>query len=190
MKSARTLPRLVGITGRAGAGKDTLADFLVERCGYVKYSLATPLKLALNAAFGFTPEQWEDRAWKEQVIDWIGKSPRQLAQTLGTEWGRTHVAADIWLRCADRFIEQADRPVVIADVRFANEAVLIHRHGGRLVKVSRPGVDGVAAHASENGVDDVFIHHWAANTSTPDALGVTVVDSLRLPLQPIDHHLI
>ncbi len=43
--------KLIGITGRAGAGKDTVADYLVENYDFVKRGFADPLYEEVSAAF-------------------------------------------------------------------------------------------------------------------------------------------
>ena len=80
--------QLIGLTGRAGCGKDTIASFLCEAHGFVQIALADPLRDGLKAMLGVTDEQLHRRDLKEAPIDWIGRSPRELLQTLGTEWGR------------------------------------------------------------------------------------------------------
>lgn len=49
--------KLVGISGQAGSGKDTVADYLVSEYGYVKVSLADPIKRFGREVFGFTDTQ-------------------------------------------------------------------------------------------------------------------------------------
>lgn len=146
--------KLIGLTGLAGAGKDTAADYLVQHHAWRKVSFAQPLKDGLCAMFGWSPEQLLDREWKESVIPSIGKSPRQLMQTLGTEWGREMVHRDLWLILAEQAIASKleYRDVVVSDVRFDNEADMIRSMGGRIVHISRKGISGVAAHTSESGV--------------------------------------
>lgn len=48
---------IIGITGKAGAGKDTAADVLVERFNFVKVALADPLKRICKDVFDFSDEQ-------------------------------------------------------------------------------------------------------------------------------------
>jgi hypothetical protein len=48
---------IVGLCGQAGAGKDTVADFLVKNHGFVKVALADPLKRICRDVFAFTDEQ-------------------------------------------------------------------------------------------------------------------------------------
>lgn len=165
------LPKLIGITGAAGSGKDTLADFLAPRS--VKYSFARPLKRALNAMFGWEMAQWDDRDWKEAVQPWLGKSPRQLAQTLGTEWGRESVHPELWILLARRELETLrqvfpTQAIVIPDCRFDNEAQLIEELGGVVIKIVRPGLASVTAHKSEAGVSQKFISCHIVNAWGPE----------------------
>lgn len=149
---------LIGITGYAGSGKDTIGDWFVSRRHAHQYSFALPIKVGICAAFSLPFDVFVDRRLKEMPIEGIGKSPRELAQTLGTEWGRTHVGNDIWVIAAERKLKQlghwGDGLTVITDVRFENEAAWIRKHGS-LIHVTRPGANGsvgVHNHASEAGI--------------------------------------
>lgn len=158
--------KLIGLTGSAGAGKDTIANAIVAKYpGAEKYSWALPLKQALNACFGWTMEKWDDRVWKEKEILWLGKSPRQLAQLLGTEWGREQVHPELWVMLGLQRYKAHDpsTPFVIADVRFDNEARAIHRHGGVVIKIFRDDAEPIFAHKSENGVSPELIDFTLGN---------------------------
>lgn len=163
-------PRLIGITGKAGSGKDTLADAIVLEFGAVKYNFALPLKEGLNAIMGWSMEMWNDRVWKEREIRWLGKSPRQCAQTLGTEWGREEVHPELWVMLALHRFELHSQtskvPFVIADVRFDNEARAIRRQGGVVIKVIRPDANPISEHVSEKGVSDEHIDHVLVNDTS------------------------
>jgi len=132
---------LIGLTGVALAGKDTAAAHLHRQHEFFRMAFADPLREGLKAMFGlgdwnFTPEG------KERVVAWIGKSPRELLQTLGTQWGRDLVHRQIWCRLMDQRIRPRlahGRPVVITDVRFIDEARFIYSHGGQIWRVIRPG---------------------------------------------------
>ena len=50
---------IIGVSGQAGSGKDTVADFLVKNHGFVKVALADPLKRACKEFYNFT----EDQLW-------------------------------------------------------------------------------------------------------------------------------
>lgn len=49
--------KLIVLSGEAGAGKDSVADFLAEKHGWVKFSLSAPMKRFCGDMFGFTDEQ-------------------------------------------------------------------------------------------------------------------------------------
>lgn len=146
--------RLIGMTGRAGSGK-TLAAGMIP--GAVVIQLADPLYAALATLLGVPEVLLRDRGFKERPIDWIGKSPRQLLQSLGTEWGRDSVRPDLWLEQCRRRIamlqEHGVGTIVVADVRFENEASMIREAGGVVWHVRRPAADGAeVAHSSEAGI--------------------------------------
>jgi hypothetical protein len=48
---------IIVLSGEAGAGKDSVADILVERHKFIKYSLAGPLKRFAEDMFGFNWDQ-------------------------------------------------------------------------------------------------------------------------------------
>jgi hypothetical protein len=72
---------------------------------------------------------------------------RGLLQRMGTEVGRQMFGEQVWINKAMEIAEREDN-VVFSDVRFHNEADAILRAGGRLWRVTRPGVGPVNSHAS------------------------------------------
>lgn len=48
---------ILGLSGHAGSGKDTMADHLVEKYNFTKVSLADPLKRICKEVYDFTDEQ-------------------------------------------------------------------------------------------------------------------------------------
>jgi hypothetical protein len=150
---------LVGITGPAGSGKDTVADYLVREHGFVKLSFAGPLKAMLAAAGMPEPA---DRALKEHMVPGFTFTWREAAQTLGTQWGRA-LDPEIWVKVVEQRLLSAapSARYVLSDVRFENEAAMIRRCGGTVLHMTGRAADlGVnAAHASEAGIA-VFAQDW------------------------------
>ena len=149
-----TVPRLIGLHGPARSGKDTVGQMLVDGFGVQPLSFAEPIRNALRGMMNLTDVHFHGDL-KEAVMPWLGKSPRQLMQTLGTEWGRGIVHPDLWLLLAEREIEKAfehGRSVVITDVRFENEAEFVRKQGGQVWHVHRANAVKVNAHASEAGI--------------------------------------
>lgn len=96
--------RIVGITGRARSGKDTLADMIVaaSRSG-IWMSFADPIRHFIARVSGLPYAELVDSPRKETPIPDLGnKSPRQMMQTLGTEWGRDLIDSDLWIKVARR----------------------------------------------------------------------------------------
>ena len=148
-------PMLIGLSGKAGVGKDTAGKFLCDRYRCLHYYFAKPLKEGAKIMFALTDEQIEN---KEKVIEPWGMSPRKLYQRLGTEVGRG-IDVNIWVKNAEMFVRQnAGFTVVITDVRFSNEAFWIHNRGGVVINIVRDQADiKESKHSSEGGLkpDDI-----------------------------------
>ena len=147
------LPRVVALTGAAGSGKSTAADYLIRHHGYERVKFADPLKDMMRA-IGLS-ERYIEGDLKEEPTPWLrGKTPRHAMQTLGTEWGRNCIGEDFWvflwrMRCIDVIVGEDGR-VVVDDCRFPNEAAAVRSLGGVIIKLEgRGGIAG--AHASEAG---------------------------------------
>jgi hypothetical protein len=196
--------KLIGITGHAGTGKDTIADYIQQNykdC-YIE-SFAKPLKAACAAAFGLPVEYFNDRELKEQEVFW-GTTPRKIAQFVGTEMFRESVhslynerevfnyPAGHWINLLQaRLTGQSAPPegegfyepgetIIIPDVRFQDEADWIWNNNGIVIKVTREGcygAVGLPGHSSEAGVTTDFKYqknHLIINNGTKKELYETV----------------
>lgn len=153
--------RVIGITGRKYAGKDTVANYLCGEHGFVKLSFAAPLKETCKQLFGLTDDQVNGNS--KEVIDkrW-NVSPRRIMQFVGTELYRNHMGElfpgmgrDFWIEHMKYTIGELQKTnshvkVVISDVRFQNEIDFIHdSFNGEIWRVHRETED-VVEHESEN----------------------------------------
>lgn len=150
-------PILIGLTGRARSGKSTAAEHLVGTYLLEHYAFADPLRDGLMAIFNLDPTDFEgDR--KERPLAWLDRSPRQLMQSMGTEWARNTVHPDVWVKLAEQNLDYMTKALgavlgfVVSDVRFENEADLIRRRGGTIIHISRADAQAVNPHVSEAGV--------------------------------------
>lgn len=182
-----TAPRtIIAFTGLAGSGKSTAAAHLVSQRGFTRIRFAGPLK-AMMAALGLTHEQIEGSE-KEQPCELLGgKTPRWAMQSLGTEWGRDMIAPDLWIRAFNVALANTrpDMPVVVDDCRFPNEAAAIHKAGGVLIRIERPGAGaGAAGHSSEAHTLSVSrtIYNTGSEKMLLQEIGILVSD-----LSWIDH---
>jgi len=141
-------PILIGVVGLIGAGKDTIADYLVNVHGFRRDSFAATLKDAVSAVFGWDRDQLEGRSrhsreWREQLDPWWSErldrdvTPRLMLQIWGTEVCRRGFHDDIWIASLENKLRSTQDDVVISDCRFPNEIESIRRQGGQVIRVIR-----------------------------------------------------
>ena len=180
--STRIFPRVIGLTGAAGCGKDTVRAML-EAHGYIGLAFADALRDMLEVLLvhtGVQPEWMTDRRLKEEPIPWLGLSYRHMAQTLGTEWGR-HLHPDFWTRVTAMRMANwpCDTRFVVSDVRFENEVKLVRDLDGVIWRIDRPGVAPVRPHVSETSLGDVRKDDYIDNSGTLEQLQIEVDWALR-----------
>lgn len=152
--------RLIGIGGLLQAGKDAVADYLVEKHGWVKMGMSDPLDQALRAQNPFIqilpgeplnynkgPKYLRYQDIRDKISYVEAKTitdVRTNLQTLGTEVGRNLLGEDTWVQVArdninDRLIE--GKSVILTGVRYPNELALINQFvdAGQTWFVTRPG---------------------------------------------------
>ena len=210
--------QVVAFCGKARAGKDTAAilmrDWLQKRNDLVPHeesyvigieSFAAPLKTMVAVLLDYfgmgsimdtsTLQPFVEGDRREEVIEGIGMSSRQLLQTLGTEWGRNTVNQDLWLNCMAKRIAGYELAkdhgykgaiVFITDMRFDNEAQLIRSLGGRNIKIVRDDLPEVAPHVSEAGIAFNLIDEVVSNNSSFEDLAIALaLGSLADIIPPI-----
>jgi len=174
----------VGICGRIGAGKDTVADMLMELAPgkFHRYAIADPIRRIARDVFGFTDLQLGDHALKEQVDPFWDMTPRRFMQLVGTELFRERLDRRVWIKLAGRkMLEHADRHLLIPDIRTRDEVQMVKDSGGVLVKVTRPGYEAPAAaqaHATEGGISDDLVDIQVDNSGTQEDLMSAVLAAL------------
>jgi len=153
---AKAMPtcRVIGFTGYAGAGKDEAADTLTA-FGFKKLGFADPMydiALVLNPwlfRFGILFRL----SWAVRALGWTRakKIPavRRYLQTLGTEVGRTFFGESVWVDFLARRMRSGGK-YTVTNVRYPNEAELIRRMGGHIIRIERPGTGPANGHSSEH----------------------------------------
>lgn len=158
---------LIALTGAARSGKDTAGQFFCSTYGFASYAFADPIRAGLRAALGLT--DWHFNEGKELIIPAYGKSPRQLMQLFGTDFGRVMVHPDVWFVPAEEIV-RSTKNLVLTDCRFDNEAAWVHKHKGYVVHIARDNAPQVSAHISENGISENLIHFKINNNGTLEEL--------------------
>ena len=126
---------VVGLSGKAGVGKDWHAARLVEEYGFHHMSFADQLKMQCIAEGLCTYE--EAYITKKAAV-------RSLLQSRGTEDGWMKYGKDMWVRAAlggwcqlyaDRYNTTR---FVFSDVRFVHEVEGIEAYGGAVIRLIAP----------------------------------------------------
>lgn len=170
---------IIGLTGAAGSGKDTVAGILVLEHGFQQIAFSDALYEEVSTAFNVLVaflknlESKEKRSFRlslghcmdenfARVVreirhggnrpighSSIPYSPRQILQWWGTDYRRAQCET-YWINKVRNQLDIApDKNLVITDAWFQNEADMVLERGGRLGLVTRPGVKPVADHVSE-----------------------------------------
>jgi hypothetical protein len=149
---------IIGLSGYARSGKDTVAGMLIGLHGYENCAFAEPIRKAVYALnpmvkdFGYTLKGAVD-AYGWDVAKTMFPEIRRLLQAFGTEVGRELFDEDFWVNQAFKGLNVHSQ-VVFTDVRFPNEAARIKLYGGQVWRITRLGVGPINNHKSETALDN------------------------------------
>jgi hypothetical protein len=175
---------IIGLTGYAQSGKDTVANILVENYGYQRIAFADPIRTLLYEANPMLKEGYRVQGlvdvygWDKVKVDY--PEARDLLQRLGV--GARKTFGDMF------WVQQALRQVyfegsyVITDVRFPNEAKAIrqcNQEHSQIWRIKRAGFDAVNAHESESAMDGEKVDQIFVNSGTLDDLKVLIQTRMR-----------
>ena len=151
------------VIGHAGAGKNTVSDYLVTKYGFRSYALAAKIKGIARDLFDYTEEQ---KARFRSTLQKIGTSMREISLE---EFGDR----DVWLHYLANQIRMnslfKDENVIIEDVRYKNEVQFfldrgytpwfvecsMHNLQKRITKRDGKFNPGTYNHPSETEVDEL-----------------------------------
>jgi len=132
---------IIGFAGKKGSGKDTLANYLIEKYNFKRVAFGDPVKEVCRILFGFNDEQLYGN--KKEEMDKIGIKPREAFQKIGTEFGRNMIhqlfpninikLGELWIDVFKRNNKKEN--IVLSDVRFQNEADAIKELGGIIIYI-------------------------------------------------------
>lgn len=170
--SDSTQPMIIGLSGKAGAGKNMVGMYLRMLAHLAGIS-------CVQIGFADALKEKAERCGWNGLKDAPG---RHFLQVLGTKYRDTDV--DYWLRPVILLLSGHPKDlVVITDVRFPNEAQMIKHHGGEVWRVhktmfeneSQLLIGNAAAHSSEVALDGHAFHRnlYAPSGDLDCLLGVT-----------------
>lgn len=140
---------VIGISGFIGSGKDTAADYLVNRYDFHRDSFAATLKDVCAAVFGWDRILIEGRdasarEWRNQVDKWWAEklgipnfTPRFALQNIGTNLFRNYFNDNIWIHSLANKLRKTTENTVITDCRYPNEISAIRENNGIMIRVIR-----------------------------------------------------
>lgn len=172
---------IIGLSGYAQSGKDTVAEILVRRFGFQRVAFADPIR---EFCYDFNPivnHIAGEPVLLQHVVDRDGwelakKNPqvRKTLQDVGVS-ARKVFGEDFWIKQALRKTDIYGK-WVITDVRFRNEATAIWElPGGQVWRVERPGVVAVNGHVSETQMDNYPFDQTIVNSGSLDELEQLIV---------------
>ena len=151
---------IIALTGLAGSGKNTVADFT----GFEQLAFAEPMKRFCAEVFDFSHEELYGPSEARESPSKTFKRPdgtpltaRYALQTLGTEWGR-NCDVDVWAKACimrAKALAAVGKDTIVTDLRFVNEAKAVRDAGGFVWRVHRQmryGPFEPQAHASEREI--------------------------------------
>ena len=176
---------IVGLTGYAQSGKDTVAKILVEQYGFTRIAFADKIRdyiYEMNPMFDsiagepvFVKAHVDRNGWEEAK-----QSPhiRRILQTAGVA-ARKIFGEDFWVNEVFKSINPLDN-IVITDVRFINEANAIKLisdltgQESQIWRVKRLGIEAVNGHVSEHEMDDYRADQIFTNNGSIEDLELMV----------------
>lgn len=162
MGTREVLVRVYGVVGKIGVGKDTAIEGVPFA---LRVGFSDALKEAARTAFGLNRWQTDTQEGKAEIFpsgpvnmdarlgvlsDLLGlrleargkvaENARQLLQYLGSDYVRS-IQADYWLRRWEQAIDQLpqrpDLVVFAPDTRFLNEAAMVRKKAGKIIRINR-----------------------------------------------------
>lgn len=171
---------IIGLSGYAQSGKDTVAQILIDNFGFERIAFADKIRELL---YEINPQVGSLTI--REIVDvsgWeVGKANpevRRLLQDLGVG-ARRMFGEKFWITQALTGVDPSDK-IVITDVRFINEARAIKEYeNSQIWRVKRPGVGAVNAHVSESEMDHYQVDQIFLNNGTKDELDLLVKTRMR-----------
>lgn len=171
---------IIGLTGYAQSGKDTVAQTLVKHYGFTRVAFADKIRDYLYEMNPMIDSVVGEPIFLQSYISRYGweegkKAPhvRRLLQTTGVA-ARELFGENFWVEQAFKDVRTAEN-IVVTDVRFKNEADWIKNYeGSQIWRIKRLGVTAVNGHVSEHEMDEYKVDQIFTNNGTLEELELLV----------------
>lgn len=197
-KTDEDYPRVIGLCGYGGSGKDSTGDFLQINHGYKKVAFADGVRKVAIILDSHIPMKDGRYLRYTQVLALYGgyeeakrlePSVRDYLVRIGQGLRET-ISPTVWIdACLPPTKEGLDQKygegtrLVVCDVRYKNEGARVNQLGGEVWGIARPGV-GSANETEAESVPLVQLDHSIDNDGTMKELGVKVYKRL-MPVQGV-----
>jgi dephospho-CoA kinase len=177
---------LIGISGKIGSGKTTVADLIVKhRPNFEKRAYADNSKLVTSIISGIELPHMYTHEGKAMFVEAFGMTVGEMQQKIGTNAIRNNVHKDSWvLSLFSQWLPESDW--IVGDVRYPNEAQAILDRHGLLIRVNgdpenlQKTTTRDMTHDSETALDNWTKWDYIINnTGTLEQLEQTVVKILN-----------
>ena len=155
--------KVIGITGKMGAGKDTAADIIVAKYGYLKVPMMFLVKEYIGKhMFQFSEEQMytltgkatPDNRWRKPGTSEC-YTPRDILDIIGKIF-REQIHPEIFVQMMKHYITTHDQNIVIPDIRYRTEIDMVLNFHGRLIKMCRTNYEyNDEGRSSEHQLDNM-----------------------------------
>jgi len=162
-------PKIIGLVARSRSGKDTVADYIINKypeINIIKRKLAGPIKNAAKELYGFNDEDLETNKKDIKIIKY-NCSPRdvmvQITKTImdlsGTDF------------FTNRLYNSRDKNeiTIIPDIRYIHDIERIHKEGGIVIKIER-NLNDIVIYQNENNIEHMESDFTIVNNGTLDEL--------------------
>jgi len=128
---------IIGIHGKIGSGKDTVAKEIKKsfpQYNFKTVSFGYNVKKVISIITGIDMRSLLSRKIKAQYLEQFKMTVGELFQQVGTNALRDVLNKDVWIISLFNSIKDNEN-IIITDVRFLNEAESIINRGGYLIKI-------------------------------------------------------
>jgi cytidylate kinase len=150
---------MIGISGKIGAGKSTLADYIIAaKPEYVRHSFAENVREVFHILTGIPITETRTAEAKNTIVSTFDLTIGEMLQKIGTCL-REDLHRDTWIISAFASYTPGDL-WIFDDIRFPNEADAIKAHGGIVIRLNgdpggtRASTKRDLTHISETALDD------------------------------------